>query len=361
MAQSEKTEKATPKKRKDERKKGKTYQSKDVVSVVILLMGFIVMNQLVAFIYGQLKEFYFSQIDKVINLQTLTIASSVKVISEMVKIIFISALPVLLVLMVAGIVMTGVQTGFLISSESIKFKLDKFNPVEGAKKLVSIRSLVELLKSVLKVALIILIIYSSVTKIMAVAPDMLATSLSENIAFLRESTMDMVFTVVLIFAVVAAADFAYQRYDYEKKLKMTKQEVKDEYKQTEGDPQLKGKIREKQRQMSQARMMEQVPTADVIVRNPTHFAVAIRYDMEKDLAPIVVAKGQDLIAQKILKIASENDVLIKENKPLARSLYHTVEINQAIPQEFYQLVAELMAWVYSTKKKDKHSWKSLKI
>lgn len=352
MAQSEKTEKATPKKRRDERKKGNTYQSRDVVSVVVLLIGFILVNQLVGFIYIQLKEFYVGQLEMVKTMQTLTIASFSIIMKELVTTIFITALPVVSILMLVAVIMSGVQTGFLISGESIKFKFNKLNPISGIKRIFSLRAIVELIKSILKVGLINLIIYSTVVDIMTVAPDMLNTAFDENIRFLRQNVMSMVYTVTMIFAVIAAADFFYQRYDYEKKLKMTKQEVKDEYKQIEGDPQIKGKIRQKQRQMSQARMMSQVPQADVIVRNPTHFAVAIRYDAQNDPAPQVLAKGQDYLALKIIELGKANNVLIKEDKPLAQMLYKTIEVNDYIPPEMYQIVAELMAWVYNTKKKE---------
>lgn len=352
MAQSEKTEKATPKKRRDERKKGNTYQSRDVVSVVVLLIGFVLVNQLVTFIYIQLKEFYIGQLEMVETMQTLTIASFSIIMKELVIAIFITALPIVTILMLVAFIMSGVQTKFLISGEAIKFKFNKLNPISGIKRIFSLRSIVELIKSILKVTLIIVIIYSTVIDIMTIAPDMLNTALDENIRFLRQNVMSMVYTVTMIFAVIAAADFFYQRYDYEKKLKMTKQEVKDEYKQIEGDPQIKGKIRQKQRQMSQARMMTQVPQADVIVRNPTHFAVAIRYDAQKDPAPQVLAKGQDYLALKIIELGEANDVLIKEDKPLAQMLYKTIEVNDYIPPEMYQIVAELMAWVYNTKKKE---------
>jgi flagellar biosynthetic protein FlhB len=170
--------------------------------------------------------------------------------------------------------------------------------------------------------------------------------------FMNDQTMAMVQTVAMIFAVVAILDYAYQRYDYEKKLKMTKQEVKDEYKQTEGNPEIKGKIRQKQREMSMSRMMQMVPQADVIVRNPTHYAVALKYDADHDVAPLVLAKGKDHIALRIVAVGEENKVLVKENKALARGLYESVEINDYIPAELYKAVAELMAWVYSTKKKE---------
>ena len=168
-----------------------------------------------------------------------------------------------------------------------------------------------------------------------------------------DQIMAIVYKICLIFVSVAVLDFAYQKFDYEKKLKMTKQEVKDEYKQTEGDPQIKGRIREKQRRISMNRMMQQISNADVIVRNPTHFAVALKYDIKKDMAPMVLAKGQDFMAKRIVDIGTKHKILITENKPLARSLYETVEVNAYIPAELYQAVAELMAWVYSTRDKGK--------
>jgi len=185
------------------------------------------------------------------------------------------------------------------------------------------------------------------------APDMMTTELAENVSFMMNETMSMVKTICMIFVAVAIFDFVYQMYDYNKKLKMDKQEIKDEYKQMEGDPHVKGERRNKQREMSMNRMMAEVPGADVIVRNPTHYAVALKYDMDKDVAPIIVAKGKDYIALRIVDIGEKNKIPIQENRPLARGLYEIAEINDYVPAELYKAVAELMAWVYSNKKKDK--------
>lgn len=353
MAGSEKTEKATPKKRKDERKKGNTFQSKDVVSVVLLFVAFFVLNMLVPFIYQQLKNFYFAQIKKIVTLETLTVSSVNQLFREATIVFFVSVLPVAVVIMIVAIIMSGVQTGFLVTGDALKPKFNRINPLSGIKRMFSLRSVVELLKSLAKVVLIIWIIYAVILSIIPMAPDMLVTKIDSNMMFMNDQTMSMVQTVCMIFAVVAILDYAYQRYDYEKKLKMTKQEIKDEYKQTEGNPEIKGKIRQKQREMSMSRMMQMVPQADVIVRNPTHYAVALKYDIDSDVAPLVLAKGKDHIALRIVKVAEENKVLVKENKALARGLYESVEINAYIPAELYKTVAELMAWVYSTKKKEK--------
>ena len=352
MAGSEKTEKATPKKRKDERKKGNTFQSKDVVSVVLLFMAFFMLNLMLPLIYQQLKNIYRSQMDKIMTMDTLTVTAVGQLFREAAQVFFISVLPVAIVIMFIAIIMSGVQTGFLITGDALKPKFNRISPISGIKRMVSLRSVVELLKSMAKVALIIGVIYTTILSVIPMTPDMLATRLESNVIFLNKEVLSVVQTICLIFSAVAILDYAYQRYDYEKKLKMTKQEVKDEYKQTEGNPEIKGKIKQKQREMSMSRMMQMVPQADVIVRNPTHYAIALKYDMDHDVAPLVLAKGKDHIAMRIVKIGEENKILVKENKALARGLYESVEINDYIPAELYKAVAELMAWVYSHKKKE---------
>lgn len=353
MAETNKTEKATPKKKRDERKKGNAFQSRDVVSVVILIIGFVLISKLGSFIMVQIKGLYFSDLEKMASLHELTIPACLQIMRESVLVFFITTVPIIIALALTGFVMTGMQTGFLVSGELLKFKRSRISIIEGFKRMLSLRSIVQLVKSLLKVVVIMWIIYTSVRDLLVVTPDMLNTSLDSNLTFMMDRIMAIVYKICLIFVAIAILDFAYQKYDYEKKLMMTKQEVKDEYKQTEGDPFIKGKIREKQRKMSMNRMIQQVPNADVVVRNPTHFAVALKYDLDHDQAPIVLAKGQDYMAKRIIAAAEKNNILITENKPLARSLYETVEINEYIPAELYQAVAELMAWVYSMRDKGK--------
>jgi len=353
MAESDKTEKATPKKKKDERKKGNAYQSKDVVSVILLFIGFFLISQLGLFIVLQISGLYQGQMAKIGELQTLTITTCMQILRESIQVFFISTLPIVIILAFCAIIMVGIQTGFLISGDLIKFKYSRISFMQGIKRLFSLRSVVELVKSIIKVLLILVIIYTFVKGLLVIAPDFLSTQLNESISFLGEEIMSMVTKICLIFSVVAILDFAYQKYDYEKKLKMTKQEVKDEYKQSEGDPQIKGQIKQKQRQMSQNRMMQQVPTADVIVRNPTHFAIALKYDMDHDIAPMIIAKGKDHLAMRIVEVGEKHNIPIKENRLLARGLYEMAEVNDYIPAELYQAVAELIAWVYSEKEKDK--------
>ena len=223
--------------------------------------------------------------------------------------------------------------------------------LKGIKRMFSMRSVVELVKSLIKVSIIGIILYMDFKDIAQNFSETMSIDLMSAIVFILDSVMDMVIKVVLAFATLSLFDYLYQWWDYEKKLKMSKQEVKEEYKHMEGDPQVKGKIKEKQRQMAQQRMMASVPTADVIVRNPTHFAVALRYDTDKDETPIVVAKGQDNMAFRIIAIAQENGIPMTENPPLARALYKTVEVNAPIRGEFFVAVAEIMAWVYALKNK----------
>ena len=351
MAESNKTEKATPKKIKDERKKGNAYQSKDVVSVAVVVGGFILIKKLGGFIVSNIEALYLGQMNKMGILNELSIVTCLQIMREAMFVFFICAMPLVVILSLIGVIMSGAQTGFLVSGDLLKFKYSRISMLEGFKRILSIRSLVELAKSIIKVSVIIWIIYTSIKDLMLVTPDMLNTSIDNNITFMLERLMSIVYKICIIFVGIAVLDFAYQKYDYEKKLMMTKQEIKDEYKQTEGDPFIKGKIKEKQRKMSMNRMIQQVPFADVIVRNPTHYAVALKYDLNKDAAPIVLAKGQDQLAKRIIDVAMKSNVLITENRPLARSLYEMVELNDYIPAELYQTVAELMAWVYSNKDK----------
>jgi len=268
--------------------------------------------------------------------------------------IFASAGLPMAAVMLASVVFTGAQTRFLISKENIKFKFSKLNPLSGIKRMFSIRAIVEVLKNLIKIIILGYVIYSSIIDSLPQVPKLVSVDLTSGINFITTSIMAIVKSVVIAFLAISAFDFLYSWWEYEKNIKMTKQEVKEEYKQLEGDPQVKGKIKERQRAVSMSRMMQQVPKADVIIRNPTHFAVAIKYDIEKDNAPMVLAKGKDEIAMRIVKKAQECEINIVENVPLARALYSNTDINQEIPLEFYEPVAEILAWVYRIKEKEKH-------
>jgi flagellar biosynthetic protein FlhB len=352
MADTNKTEKATTKKRGDERKKGNVFKSRDVVSVVSLLLGFILISLTCGHIYKQVRELYLYIMDAAGTLETLTIAQTGVLARQMTLTTAVSVAPVLAAMFLAAVFANAVQTKFLLAWSLIKPKFNRLNPISGMKRMFfSLNALVELAKSMVKIAVVFWLVYGTIRGLMSVAPDLLNTRLDEGLLFMRDEIMDMVYIVCLIFTAVALLDFFYQRYEYEKKLRMSKQEVKDEYKQTEGDPMIKGKRREKQREISMSRMMQQIPQADVVVRNPTHFAVALRYDIDKDPAPVVVAKGQDYVALRIVSIAERHKILMTENPSLARSLYGAADVGGYIPAAFYHAVAEIMAWVYDEQKR----------
>ncbi len=252
----------------------------------------------------------------------------------------------------ASIIATIAQTRGLVSFQLLKPKFSRMNPLQGFKRLFSLRGLVELLKSILKIVILGIVIWNSLKDEIATIPMLMDMTIQQALVTAGSMMMGIVKTVAIIMVFVAAADYLYQWWEYEKNLRMSKQEIKEEYKQTEGDPQVKGKIREKQNAMARRRMMQNVPNADVVIRNPTHFAVALQYDPEHNRAPVVIAKGMDSLALRIVAIAEKHDIVTMENKPLARGLYENVELNAEIPDQFYQPVAEVLAFVYNLKKKE---------
>lgn len=350
MADSSKTEKATPKKREDEQKKGNIFQSSDVISALSILALFYTLKLIFPFLYKHMSAIIIKYIDYMRTLNTLSTAFAMDVVKDVLIAILLLAGPVMLVSIAVSVIATGMQTKLKISKENLKIKFSRLSPLQGIKKMFSLRSITELIKAMLKISVIGYILYSAFLKISKNFAKLMFEDIFGAVSFILNSIMDIVIQLSLAFILIAAFDYLYQWWEYERNIKMSKQEIKEEYKQLEGDPQIKGQIRDRQRKMATQRMMQQVPTADVIIRNPTHFAVALKYDIEKNSAPIVVAKGQDYTALKIIEIAEQHHIPMTENRPLARALYSTVEINREIPQEYYVILAEIMAWVYSTKK-----------
>lgn len=348
----EKTEKATPKRKEDERKKGNIFQSKELVTVFSLAIMFYSLQALGPYVMGSIEgsiQYFFelgATMDHINNdeLRSIFIKSC--------SVFAIAALPLLLISGLVAIVFTVAQTRGLVSAKAMAFKASRMSPLQGFKKMFSIRGIVELVKALLKVCVVGYIIYSQFVKRILELPRLIDMEPQQAIGYTGDFVLSIVSTTAVIFLFLAVADYVYQWWDYEKNLRMSKDEIKEEYKQTEGDPQIKGKIKEKQRQMARSRMMSNVPGADVIIRNPTHYAVAIQYSPEKGHAPIVVAKGADSLALRIVAIGEKSGVTTVENKPLARGLYETVDLEREIPEQFYQAVAEVLAFVYSLKKKD---------
>jgi len=264
------------------------------------------------------------------------------------KVILICA-PVMLIALAVGIIGNVTQFKWKITGKPLMPKFSKLSPISGFKRIFSTQSLINLAKSVGIIAICFIIVYQYFMNMKAELFNLYEVSLIQAIIIIGEVIFDIGFRISLLYLLIGFIDLVYQKRKFSNDMKMTKQEVKEEYKQSEGDPAVKGKIRSKMRQASQRRMMQSIPEADVVITNPTHFAVALKYDSEVADAPIVLAKGADYLAQKIKEVARENQITIHENKPLARALYNSVEVGEQIPQELFQAVAEVLAMVYSTK------------
>lgn len=347
---SEKSEKATPKRRSDERKKGNIFQSKDAISVVVLLASFYALQFYFPSILSSLNRLINMSFDQIVLYKTLSVENIQLIYTQVTIVFMIITLPILFVSLGSNILIVGAQTRFIFTMSQIKFKFERIDLIKGFQKLFSLRSIFELLKSMIKIAVLSLIVYTTIEPKMNQLIGLFDMEFVQALKFLGSMTMSIVSSVGMFFVFLALADYAYQWYEYEKNIRMSKQDIKEEYRQMEGDPQVKGKIKERQRMMSQRRMMQNVPKADVIIRNPTHYAIAIQYEMGKQRAPIILAKGMDNVALKIIEVASKHDIPSIENKPLARGLYEAVEINQEIPETYYHAVAEVLAFVYQLKK-----------
>ena len=351
MASEEKTEKATPKKRRDQRKEGNVATSKDVIAVASLIGCFYCLQILFPMIYESLRDTMIFQISAVESIEELSLGNlqmlGMKAVTVLAKCIF----PLGVISLAIGVVATGIQTRFNVTTKPLKFKLSKLNPLKGLKNMFSLKQVVELLKAVIKIIILGVILYGILKDEIVVIAQMMDIDPLSSAAYVLKEIVSMVLKVAMVFAAIAGFDYFYQRWSYEKNLKMTKEEVKEEYKQTEGDPKIKGKIRSLQQSMARSRMMQAVPDADVIIRNPTHYAVALRYDIDKDNAPVVIAKGQDLIALKIVEIAENHKVTVIENKPLARGIYASTPLGGQIPAEYYGMVAEILVEVFRMNKK----------
>lgn len=340
----EKSEQPTSKRREDARKEGNVFQSRDISTVVILLGMFSIMRLLLSGLYSSIRDYLITMIDNVGKEQETVFGT--ELLSDSIWILVKCVLPLLSAALLLGVLSAGAQTRFNVSFRSLKPKFSRLSPIEGFKKMFSLRNVIELIKNLIKITVLGVLLYNIIKGDVLQIARMLDIKPINSAVYMLQMIFDAVLKTCALFTVVAFFDFLYQRWDYEKNLRMTKQEVKDEYKQTEGNPEIKNRIRGAQRQLAQSRMMQKVPTADVVVRNPTHFAVALKYDPERHGAPIVIAKGQDELALRIVKIAEENEVTVLENRPLARGLYASCKLDQEIPAEFYGAVAEILVYLH---------------
>ena len=344
----EKTEQPTSKKLEDARKEGQVAKSKEVANAAGILALFLI----VRFYAGTLGEGFVNYFRGMYN----AIPDAIQMFDSAVPFATISVIlrqMILQMLLMMGpvLLIDVVQVKWKLTGKPLQPKFSKLNPVKGFGRIFSKNSIVELIKSIAKIGVIGYIAFSEVQKYASELYLLYDIGLYQAIGLVGDILFSVGIKVAAAYMVIALLDFAYQKWKFRQDMMMTKQEVKDEYKNQEGDPQIKGKQRQRMREASQRRMMQQLPEADVVITNPTHFAVAIKYDPDRYDAPYVLAKGEDYLAQKIKEIAREHDIEIVENKPLARMLYANVDIGGLIPPELYQAVAEVLAFVYHLKGK----------
>lgn len=348
----EKTEKATPKKRQETRKKGQVAKSMELSGSSVLLAGMFCLLVFGGYMKDRTVRLF---TDIFINRLSMNVTPEnvMSMFGEYGIQILLLLAPIFVAVFVIALLVNYLQVGVLVTGEPLKMKFSKLDPIKGFKNIFSMRSLVEFLKSITKLAIIGFMVYST---IWAARGDLSALSnMSPDTIFhfTASVTTNLGLKIAVGLIVLAFLDYMYQRYDYEKNIRMSKQDIKDEYKKMEGDPLIKSKIRERQRRMALQRMMQEVPNADVVITNPTHFAVALKYDGATMEAPEIIAKGQDYMALRIKEIAKEHGIMTIENKPLARALYGRSEIGEAIPGDLFQAVAEVLAYVYKLKSKAK--------
>ncbi len=350
----ERTEPATAKKLKDAREEGKVARSQELNAAFTLIALFVSLRLFVSFLgerfmnifqwaYGLIPEFGLDDPER------LTVREAAGMMNQVYLQLLLACLPFLAIGFIVAFIVSLVQVGWTVSGKAMQPKLEKFNPINGFKRIFSKEAIFNLIKSILKVALIFYIAYASIRDQANNLFILYDISLNQAISLIGSIIIDTGLRISIVYLVLGVADYIYQRHKFNEDMKMTKQEVKDEYKDTEGDPQIKGQQRQRMREASQRRMMQDVPKADVVITNPTHLAVAIRYDAQQESAPVVLAKGEDYLALKIRETAKEHQVAIMENKPLARALYATVDVGQEIPPELYQAVAEILAVVYNNR------------
>jgi flagellar biosynthetic protein FlhB len=343
----EKTEQPTDKRLEDARNKGQVAQSRELSSCCAILFTSIFLYFSLSYGFSEMFKVYTSYV-KNIDLD-VNISNIYNILSfGLFKWLWI-VLPIFALLIAIAILGSVLQSGFMWSSESYKFDFEKLNPVAGIKKLFSKRSAVEVLKSLLKIIILAYIAYSIIMKELPDLISLPSKDIRSIIEYLGKTSFRLALRVSIILLFLAGLDFLFQKWQHRKDLMMTQQEVKEEYKNREGNPLVKSRIRSLQREMSRRRMIEDVKTADVIITNPTTFAVALKYNPKEMPAPKVMAKGAGFIAQRIKEVAMQHGVPLRENKPLAQALFYSVKVGSSIPEKFYLIVAELLAQVYKKK------------
>jgi len=344
----DKTEKATPKKKEEARKKGEVAKSRELPSVAVLLASLITLTVFGSYMYTHIQTIMRASFSLPM-LKDLNIPEFMVFAEKMITLFTLTLSPLLAAVFITAVLSNIVQVGFMLSGESIKPKLSKLNPIKGFGRLFSKQSFMELFKSLLKLAIVGVVAYLTVRAEMNNVYLLGDMEFNSIVAYILLTIFKIFIRCALAMIFLVAIDYAFQKWDFEKRLKMSKKEVKDEFKRTEGDPLVKSRIRSIQMQMARKRMMQEVPKADVVITNPTSLALALKYDSSVMGAPKLLAKGARKIAKRIRELAEEHDIPVVENKELAQSLYSLVEIGQEIPPTLYEAVAEVLAYIYKLK------------
>lgn len=350
--QAEKTEEPSQYRIDEFRKKGEVASSRELTSTLILVASILTLSISMVYLYETLGEF----VEWIYSLdasKSFTEPVFKRIVEKIGTVALKCSGPVLLVSFCVAIGANLLQIGFIFSPEVLKFRPDRINPVKGLKRLFSMRSLVEALKGIFKFTFILSIVFLFIKDDIMTYTGFLHINFLQSFIMAKWILLKLSMAIVLGLFIVAMADFAYQKYTYRKKLMMTKEEAKREHKEREGNPEIKQRIKVIQREIAQRRMINEVPKADVVVTNPTHISVALKYDKETMISPEVIAKGADNVAMKIREVAKKHKVPLVENVMVARTLYKTVKIGNPIPRTLYKVVAEILAFVYRLKRKEK--------
>ena len=350
---ADKTEEPTAKKLQDARKEGQVAKSQELISGAMLFTFFIAIKLFGGYLANSfIKVFHRNyRYISTYTIQKPELGHLTSMFGQALLDILLMILPIFAFGIVVAFALNVFQVKWQVTTKPLQPKFNRLNPVSGFKKIISMGKLFELVKAIAKIIIIFWVAYSTLMSEIDKIKILYDWDLIPAVVYISNFVVNMGIKISAVYLLIGLADFIYQKLKFKKDMRMSKQEVKDEYKQQEGDPQVKGKIKSKMRETSMRRMMQQMPDADVVITNPTHFACAIKYDKEKAAAPVLIAKGADHLAQKLKDIAKEYNVPIVENKPLARMLYYNVELDAEIPQELYQMTAEVLAYVYQLKNK----------
>lgn len=350
----DKSEEPTPHRLREAREKGQVAKSREITVAVILLLSYGVFRFVAPFMWQQLYEMAHIILGEISHANDFSLSFVGYILFIGLRAMALTVAPIFAVVIIGALVTEGLQTGLVVSAEPLSPKLERINPWEGFKRIFSLQGLVETIKSILKIIIVFLIAWYAISEDLPFVVVLMDSSPWDALALGGLIAYKIALRVGLFYIAIAILDYFYHRWEYMRKLRMTRQEIKEEYKRLEGDPAVKQRMRDLQRQVAYQRMMSAVPQADVVVTNPTHIAIALKYVAKEMTAPKLLAKGERKVAEEIRRIAEDHEIPIVENEPLARSVYRSTAVNQEIPSDLYQAVAEVLAFVYKLKKDRKN-------